>query len=328
MQSKNSYNNVKFSFVIPVYNVEHYLAQCVNSILTQNYLNYEVILVDDGSTDSSGTLCDKFAQIDSRICVIHQENAGLSEARNTGIRNADGEYILFVDSDDYIAPGILDKLNNTIIQNIGVDVVFLEAVKIYPNGKTEPMRDGYKIKSICGKTKDEVLKHITTLSKFPGSAWAKAIRRALLDNTMLFTKNLLSEDIDWSYRLFKTAEKYAYLPDTYYYYRQAREGSITNKISEKNVESMLWIVEKWANQNPTDPYQAFVNSFVAYQYMVLLLSLSKLEKQKAEEYWKRAADLKWIIHYGKSTKLRFVDICVRLIGIKHTARLLRIYKEH
>lgn len=91
----------KFTVIIPVYNVAAYLAKCIDSVLKQEFKQYEVILIDDGSTDESGTICDKFAEQDKRIVVIHQKNKGLSAARNIGIENAKGEYILFLDSDDY-----------------------------------------------------------------------------------------------------------------------------------------------------------------------------------------------------------------------------------
>lgn len=318
---------MKFSFIVPVYNVEKYLEQCVQSILCQPFDDFELILVDDGSTDSSGALCDKLAQTDARIRVIHQENGGLSEARNTGIRNAKGTYILFVDSDDYIAPGILSKINETIDCYENADVVFLEAIKFWPDGRQEPMADGYKADRINGKTKDQVLDFLTTMPKFPGSACTKVIRRELLDESMFFEKGLLSEDIDWCYRLFGKAERYAYLPQPYYYYRQSRQGSISNAVSTRSVESVLWIVEKWAKKAPADAYESTVNSFAAYQYMILIYILSALDKKTAKLYWKRAAKLKWLLSYGKTRKLKLVRICANLMGVRCTSRLLRFYRR-
>lgn len=319
---------MRFSFVVPVYNVEEYLEQCVNSILDQDYPNYEIILIDDGSTDSSGVLCDKLAASDEKVRVIHQENGGASKARNTGIRYAQGEYILFVDSDDYIAPGILTKIDETISHNKSVDVLFLEAVKFWPDGREEPMGDGYVAERICGRTKDEVLEFLTVMPKFPGSGCTKAIRKALLmENSLFFEEGKTSEDIDWSYRLFGAAEMYAYLPEPYYYYRQARKGSVTNSVTAKKMEAMLWILEKWAQKKPVDTYRKCVNVFAAYEYMVLLLCLTALDTETAKPYWERAGKLKWILSFGRSKKLRLVNATVRLAGIKMTSRLLRLYKR-
>ena len=105
MQTENE-NKITLSIIVPVYNVEKYLEDCVESLLNQTYQNYEIILVDDGSTDSSGKICDIVAESSSKIKVIHKENGGLSSARNTGLRAARGRYIGFVDSDDYILPTI------------------------------------------------------------------------------------------------------------------------------------------------------------------------------------------------------------------------------
>ena len=316
----------RFSFILPIYNVEGYLEECIKSILAQDFTEYEIILVDDGSTDSSGSLCDEYAEKYENIRVIHQVNGGLSEARNTGIRNATGEYILFVDSDDYIASGAVSKINQVIEQNDKPDVVFLEAVKVYPDEKTEPMGDGYIAEKICKKNRDEVLRFITTMPKFPGSAWSKAVKRSLFDEFLYFTKGLISEDIDWSYRLFGKAERFAYLPEKYYYYRQARPGSITSSVSAKKIESLFWIVERWMMKKPTDTYREYVNSYVAYQYMILLMNLALMDKDEAHPYWERAKALKWILKYGKSRKLKLVRFVSGIIGIKLTARLLKIYK--
>ena len=106
----------KISVIVPIYNVEQYLYQCIDSIIAQTYTNLEIILVDDGSTDSSGEICDKYASVDCRIVVIHKKNGGLSEARNAGINVATGDYIGFVDSDDYIFPdtyrGMIEACEN------------------------------------------------------------------------------------------------------------------------------------------------------------------------------------------------------------------------
>ena len=325
IESEN--NSVTFSFVVPVYNVEKYIEQCVTSILAQDYPNFEIVLVDDGSTDSSGVICDRLAHMDERIKVIHQENRGLSEARNTGIKNACGEYILFVDSDDYIASGILRKIYEKICFHDNVDVVFLEAVKVYPDGKEIPMMDGYVKANIDDKSYTEVLEHLSCLPKFPGSACTKAIKRNLLDETLYFETGLLSEDVEWSYRLFGRAKTYVYVDSPYYYYRQHRTGSITNGVSEKNIESMIWTIEKWADKAPSNFYRQIVNSFVAFQYMVLLYNLASVSSNVAKKYFGQALKLKWILKYGKSKKLRVVHVACHLFGVKLTAKLLRGYRR-
>lgn len=114
-------NNKLISVIVPVYNVEHYLNRCVDSILAQTYSDLEILLVDDGSTDSSGAICDAYARQDARVQVIHKKNGGLSDARNCGIEHAKGRYFCFVDSDDGIAPQMIEVLYRNLL-NAGADV--------------------------------------------------------------------------------------------------------------------------------------------------------------------------------------------------------------
>ena len=115
-------NEPLISIIVPVYNVEKYLSKCIDSIINQTYKNIEIILIDDGSTDSSGAICDKYALVDSRIHVLHIENSGVSNARNVGLNHATGDYIGFVDSDDYIEPNMYELLLEELIAD-DVDVV-------------------------------------------------------------------------------------------------------------------------------------------------------------------------------------------------------------
>ena len=322
-----SNKNVFFSIIIPVYNVEKYLGECVESILNQNFKDYEILFVDDGSTDRSGDICDEYAQKDRRIKVIHQENKGLSGARNTGITSSQGKYLLFIDSDDYITENSLEKIHNTIGEN-DIDLVFLEAVKIFPNGTKEPMNDGYDKEKIVNKNQEEVWKHIVNINKLPGSACTKAIKRSLIiENDLFFMNGLISEDIEWCYRLFAKAEKYSYLEETYYCYRQQREGSITNSGSTKGIDSTFWIIEKYATKKPETKYQHVLNSFISYQYMILLYSIYTKDKIIANDYFAKAKKYRWILKYGGSKRVKLVNIVSKFLGIKNTAKILNLYKK-
>ena len=167
------------SFVIPVYNVEKYLNECVDSVITQNFRDLEIILVDDGSPDGSGQICDQYAEKYGFVTVIHKTNGGLSDARNAGINAASGDYILFLDSDDYIANGSIAAIADYILK-FSPDVVFLNAKKVFPDGRIVPIGDDYNAEKINGKDKKTVMKHLASLPKYPGSACTKAIRRQLI----------------------------------------------------------------------------------------------------------------------------------------------------
>lgn len=320
--SKNAF----FSIIIPVYNVEKYLGECIESVLTQSFQSYEIILVNDGSTDTSGDICDEYAKKDKRIKVIHQENKGLSGARNKGIVSSTGEYLLFIDSDDYIAENSLEKLHDTIGEN-DIDVVFLEIVKFLPDGTTQPMNDGYVKEKIVNKNQEEVWEHIANINKFPGSACSKAVKRSLLSEDMLFVEGLISEDIEWCYRLFGKAVTYSYLEYPFYYYRQQRQGSITNSVSYKNLDSTLWIIKRWATKNPETKYQKVLNSFISYQYMIMLYSISKMEKELSKKYFAEAKKYSWLLGCGGSKRVKLVNIVAKFLGIKNTAKVLNCYKR-
>ena len=137
------------SVIIPVYNVEKYLCECIDSVLGQTYQDYEVILVDDGSTDSSGTICDKYAETNSRIKVIHRKNGGLSEARNTGFDAANGEYIYFLDSDDYIRADALERMHEAS-KKTNADIYFFEAEVFYDDKENVDNSVLYERKSDYG----------------------------------------------------------------------------------------------------------------------------------------------------------------------------------
>ena len=169
--------DIKLSIIVPIYNVENYLEYCLNSIVPiLSNENVELILVNDGSTDKSESICNMYIEKHKNIIYIYQDNQGLSEARNTGIKNSNGKYVTFIDSDDFINCQILlDFLNGFDTP----DVIFLNAVK-YLNGNTLFFGEDYKVENIVNKPKSEVLKGLCQFRKFPGSAWNKIVKRELI----------------------------------------------------------------------------------------------------------------------------------------------------
>lgn len=317
------------SIIIPVYNVEDYINDCINSILHQSFKDYEIVLVDDGSEDKSGRICDQYADQYSHISVVHKINGGLSDARNAGLKIAKGKYILFVDADDYISEESLANIM-MCLKALGsdIDVVFLEAIKIYPDGKKIPMGDGYIENKINNQPKDIVMKHLSTLNKFPGSACTKLVMKNLIINNQLyFERGLLSEDIDWTIKLLKTAKTFGYTSYPYYYYRQKRNGSITDTADRKNAECILSIIEKWSSQTIDYDYQRDINAFMAYEYIVLLYNYSKLTGLEKKELYSRLKSLKWIMRYARSRKEKLVSVFINIAGINITSQLLNVFRR-
>ena len=144
---------MKFSVVVPIYNVEKYLNKCVDSILNQTYKDFELILVDDGSPDNCPKICDEYAERDARVRVIHKENEGLVAARNTGIKEAEGEYICYVDGDDWIASNLLETVWEKALKNYDVEIIVYSAIKQFekyqeeiPKAVSEGLYDKEKLK--------------------------------------------------------------------------------------------------------------------------------------------------------------------------------------
>ena len=210
------------SVVIPVYNVENYLEKCIQSVIDQTYSNLEIILVNDGSTDKSGEICDKYSEIDERIIVIHKKNGGLSDARNTGIDRATGKYIGFVDSDDYIDKEMYSIMYNNIILN-DASVSIVNRYYTFPDGK-KVLR--YKIdKQIKIMNNIEAIEEMNNFSTFDMAAWDKLYEIKLFDD-IRFPVGKLSEDFYIMYLIFEKCKKVVFDSRPLYYYFQ-RDNSIT-----------------------------------------------------------------------------------------------------
>lgn len=216
------------SIIVPVYNVEDYLDRCLNSVIYQTYKNLEIILVDDGSPDTCPQKCDEWAAKDSRIVVIHKENGGLGFARNSGLDIASGDYVLFLDSDDYIP---LDTVENMVkrIENDRSDLVVGTKVFEYPDGTQGPPRQFWDRDSII--TREEALHMlVSSTCAFPTSAWGKLYKRSLFDG-LRFSSLKTDEDTHIAPFVIDRCETISLMTGVVYYYYQ-RENSIVHTLNE------------------------------------------------------------------------------------------------
>lgn len=211
----------KISVVIPVYNVEKYLKECLDSVLKQTYRNLEIILVDDGSKDNSGNICDEYAKKDNRIKVIHKKNGGLSDARNAGINIAKGEYITFLDSDDYIEEDMYEFLVKNI-EKANADISICQNYYVYKNSKetTHTPNVYLEMNSV------EALKYVNMLGYYTVSACDKLYKRKIFEN-IRFPVGKINEDWYVICEVFDKANKIVYNSEPKYNYRK-RKGSITD----------------------------------------------------------------------------------------------------
>lgn len=252
----------KVSIVVPIYRVEKYLAECVDSLLNQTLTNIEIVLVDDGSPDSCGEIAEQYACKDKRIKVIHQQNAGLGPARNAGIRVATGEYIGFVDSDDWVKPEMYEKLYEAAVRE-NADIAVSGHCDV-ENGKIKrKMRH-----PLAGKTLTdhadimEVRKNLyghrlfdDCIESFPMSVCMSIYRRNMIEGRRLQFVNILSEDIIFNLDAYKCAQIIAFMDSTDYCYRKEAQESITYSFSSKKLmqfQEFLTFLTKKAMQEQDD----------------------------------------------------------------------------
>ena len=210
------------SIVVPVYNVKPFLKRCIDSLIKQTYNNIEIIIVDDGSTDGSGELCDEIKKKSQKIKVIHQENGGLSAARNTGMRYIKGKYIFFLDSDDYIKETAIEKMVNALIEN-DLDVICCNRILFWDNNKEKIQ---YKqISNVLVMDSKEAIVQMNKYNYFDMSAHSKLFKKELFDN-IVFPVGKLSEDMFIMYKIFELSNRIGYISEPLLYYYQ-RKGSIS-----------------------------------------------------------------------------------------------------
>lgn len=224
--------NYKVSIIVPVYNVEKYIHKCIDSILAQTYRNLEIILVDDGSPDNCGKICDEYASNDNRIIVIHQKNGGLSAARNAGLNKSTGNFIVFVDSDDYLESSAIEDCIHYIKTN-NYDILIFNWYDIYLDDQLKT------IKKFPRKINENYSKSYKSLyyailwDKIPNLVWNKIYKKELWEN-IYFPKNCNFEDLAVMPYIFAKAHNIGYLDKHLYNYNNSNSSSITSYISSKN----------------------------------------------------------------------------------------------
>lgn len=209
------------SIIVPIYNVRPYLDRCISSLVNQTYANIEIILIDDGSTDNSGTLCDEWSKRDGRIIVSHKTNGGLSDARNAGVEICHGEYIVFVDSDDYVDTEFIQKMHQSLVDSSS-DMAMCSVIWEDENGK--PLSNSPEAAFARDIVSGRACMGLTYSNPNAVTAWNKLYHRSLW-NDLRFPKGKLHEDEFVFHKIMYRCDRVAVLPDKLYHYVQHR-GSI------------------------------------------------------------------------------------------------------
>ena len=318
-----------FSVIVPIYGVEKYLPQCINSILNQSFEDFELILVDDGSPDRCPIICDELATKDSRIKVLHKPNGGLSDARNAGLKFATGEYVAFIDGDDFwIDEKQLETLMTIVNKNNDCDFIGFNCSYYYP--KTDTYKKWIEYAKNYTNDKDVIIQKLVASGTFPMSAWSKIIKREfLLDNNLFFKLGQLSEDIPWFINLLNKCKKCKFVNLYMYAYRQNVAGSITQNFPVKHFDDLLDIIKTELKNIDTynfntDTKKALL-SFLAYEFSILLSKIHRLDKIIQNAKRKELMPYKWLLEYTLNPKVKKVAIINKLFGIRVTEYVLKTY---
>ncbi|MDD6012224.1 MAG: glycosyltransferase [Oscillospiraceae bacterium] len=314
---------MKFSIIIPVYGAEKYIRQCIDSVLCQSFRDFEVILIDDQSPDNCPKICDEYAVSDPRVQVIHQQNAGAAAARNHGIKVADGEYIMFLDSDDYWKDALALTRINDFINQFRCDVLCTNLSKVDENGNNQK---SYFSPSDNINGKEAVLQS----EKYISSPCIKIIRHSLFQAEELnFRQGVCSEDIDWSLRLALKADHITYVDFDFYNYRQ-RRNSISNSMNLKkfidlknNVQYCIELI----NSLPQNERTLYL-PYVSYQYAILLFNIGCVpnvtQRRKIISELKTNAEL---LNYSSSRKIKLMRTVTKVGGFSTLCRMMVFFSR-
>lgn len=301
----------KITVIMPVYNVEHYLAEAIDSVIYQTYQNLEIILIDDGSTDNSGNICDEYAKKDSRIKVIHQENKGLSGARNTGLDVATGKYIMFIDSDDIFPKDACEKMLK-FMEEKDADYIVGNYTNMSEEGEIweKPIFDPNKYVEFRLSIEDYTHSFYTMNS----GVWNKMFKKSFLDQLNLrFVDRLPAEDAIFTTYCFMKAKKVYYTPEIVYHYRLRYSDSISTSCSKKYFlginKAYRLIYQNFKENNHLDFYRFYYAKSMNY----ILYKFIDSDKLTKDERIEILGQMKWFYMLSNDLKIPTIMKSVQYI---------------
>lgn len=318
--------SIKFSIIIPVYNVESYLHQCVDSVLNQDYQNFEIILVDDGSTDNSGLICDEYASDNPRsVKCIHKENCGLSDARNVGVKLSNGTHIIFLDSDDFWFKNNALTLISDRINISKADITSVSFSKFFTekNSHVEQLN----VASIPLEFPlEQKINYLFKNNLYVACAWNKIISRHLFEQDTEFEVDTYSEDIEWCVKLLIKSNNIDFFNCNLCAYRQ-RSDSISHSINDKKCADLCKHIINCIKMTDEadDGIKKYLSIYSAYQFGTFFV-VQALAKNPQDRLLNELKDYRWILKFHNGNKkVLALYIITKIIGYKTTCRLIRLF---
>jgi len=322
---------MKYSIIIPIYNTEKFLPKCVESVLDQTFKDFEVILVDDGATDNCPKICDNFAKKDSRVKVIHQQNGGLSVARNNGIEKAQGEYIIFLDSDDYWNDdNALQQLNDAKQADI---IIFGCTDFNMKTGEKIVSRNGYDLEFLKNNDIDTVNSYLLSNKLLPGGAYVFTVKRDILEkNKIRFIPGIIAEDYDFILNVFTVCSSVYAVNNPFYTYRRFyKNKSKAASIKIKAIEGPLLTVDKWYNKVQNDKKYENIKddilNYLAHIYSTTIISMGRMDKENRKIAIEKVKPYKFILKYAKWKQTKSVKMFLDVFGFNISVLVIsKIYR--
>ncbi len=325
---------VTLSIVVPIYKVEKYIDECINSVLSQSFQDYELILVDDGSPDKCPEICDEYAKNNNRIKVIHKENGGLSDARNAGIKNASGKYILFLDADDFLIKESLKKLYDCIISVGEIDVI-LCSMLFYDVKSSLYYKKHKPYIETCNKQVSgiDVLVDLIRTKTIVWNAFSSVFRREnLLNNNVYFEKGLIgAEDLDFFIDIILKSSTFYTKNIDICVYRVGREGSITTDLNIKAFYGQLYIRKKWFDYfyilDVDAQSKKVLCSFFSSLFIMKIFALHMFDKREKYELLQFIRNNIYITEYPTNTKYRIIAKIYKVLGFEIGIWIQKLYHK-
>lgn len=323
---------MRFTVIVPIYNASMYVRQCLDSIAAQTFGDFEVVMVDDGSTDGSVEICKEYCALDDRFHLYsHERNKGASAARNTGISQAKGEYLLFLDNDDWWdGSDALRALNDALIAWNNPDMLCYPLGE-YHEGGISPTHETYHIASGIGPSSDykSVMGAIIQQGLYYSSASAKTVKCSVVRSAQLsFDEGLRhNEDSEWSRQLLLACNSSGWSETSFYVYRRNSAVSQSKQPDYLSVlGAMLSIVQRQVEVTEAkvcdEVHLELAASFVSYIYVLSLSYVGLLGLNKESYEFGLLKKYRWLLRYGKQNRVVYVRWCIRFVGYWVTTRLL------
>lgn len=325
-------DSIGFSIIIPCYNAQKYIEKCLDSVLAQPYKNFEVILVNDGSTDRTKEILNQYEEKDKRITVVHKPNQGVSSARNDGLRLARKEYVMFLDSDDFMVDNILSALSDALQSKMySYDILIgCNMMHYYESTNTTKYIPNIDAGEFVGKSKESIMAMTIGNPKTLGiwAVWRHVYRRDLIMQYNLFFDVCygFAEDMDWLIKVMQVSEYFTFFNQPLCYYRHDNADSASNQYSVRLICNHIEILAKWIryfeNSNYSPYHKKQILRRLANKMMTIPSKMNHLKESDFKLALQYLQQYQSCLRHVHGIKFQAANFLVTTIGLKHTAKLL------